>query len=207
MNTTQLSAIVAVFTVMLVFAQVGTAYAATSLATIETKHLRDYKGLYTNVFDVCAGEKNLTDAVIEVSSDKATRTVHVKNLGASECRTYATQLPAMDPKSIHTDFKATYISEPHQDSIEKKTSSNEPTLTTSTMNKLRGGQPGGMDTMRITYKITAGDSPLKDFTISLDSSVDKFEQKITSLAAHKSTTHSLFMKIGNPDSFNAAINN
>jgi len=206
MNTKQISAMVAIVAVILVFANASTAFAATSLATIDTFNIKKYKGQYFKIFEVCAGEQALNDAVVIVSSDMATRSVSLDKIAPNKCSLFSVQLPAMDVASIQVDFETIKVSEPTENTFVKTTRSSEPTIELSQIHKMRSGQPGGMETVRVIFKITAGDSTLRDFTVSLDSQVDSFEQTIKSLAAHKSTVQTVFMKVGNTDSVSVNLN-
>lgn len=57
-------------------------------------------GSYINIFNICAGSKSLSQAVVLISSNISAVPLKINSIDADECRTYAVQIQANDPTTI-----------------------------------------------------------------------------------------------------------
>lgn len=67
---------------------------------IQSLEIQRSYGSYINIFNVCAGSKNLSQAVVLVSSNISAVPLRINSIDSHECRTYAVQIQANDPRTI-----------------------------------------------------------------------------------------------------------
>lgn len=83
--------------------------------------------------------------------------------------------------------------------------SNTPTVEIVKVNKIKGSLSNDVGIARVIYKVTADAAGASDTKVVIDSGVDKIEQQIRNLSATKSTVHTVYMKVDNPNSVSILV--
>jgi LEA14-like dessication related protein len=73
------------------------------------------------------------------------------------------------------------------------------------VNKIKGSLSNDVGIARVVYKATAGISGVSDTKVVIDSGVDRLEKQIQNLSATKSTVHTVYMKVANPNSVSILV--
>lgn len=83
-------------------------------------------------------------------------------------------------------------------------SSSDATSKIIQVSKFKSSSSGQSDTTRVIYKITAGDERLEGAKVTVSSDVDEMKNTVN-LQSHRSTVHSVVMKVKDPNSVNVLI--
>lgn len=100
MISKRLSVIAAVLTATLLLSSVPIAHAAVQKPSLNKVDIKEYKGISTTKFKVCAGSQLLTNAGVLITSKIDIVPLKVKALPAEKCSTFSVQIAAKDVKNI-----------------------------------------------------------------------------------------------------------
>lgn len=176
MKTKQISALAAMIALTLVFANINMAFA-------------DYKNY--DGFAIHALEKKQAK---EAKAMTAALKEYQKTLKPSNFDNKVTEKRVNDNiKSISSKITGIVA---HLAGAKSQTiqAPSEPTIDIIQVNKLRSTSQGGIETARVIYKVTAGQTELTNAKIVVESSKDKVENTVKSLLPTKSSIQMVFVK-------------
>lgn len=81
----------------------------------------------------------------------------------------------------------------------------KPSVEVVNVHMLRNGSPGDSDVARIIYKVTAGDMPLRDAKVVVDTQADMMETRINNLFASHSSLHTVHMNVKDPSTISVKL--
>lgn len=91
----------AVLAVTLLLSSVPLAHAAAQQPFLNKISVKDYKGISTATFKICAGSQSLNKAGVLVTSKIDVVPLKIKSLAAENCSTFSVQLKAKDVKNVN----------------------------------------------------------------------------------------------------------
>jgi hypothetical protein len=179
MKTKQISALTVVLAITLVFANIDSAFAVS-----------EYKGYEKSAIHAIEVKqaKAAAKMVKALQDYKQTLTEHKFDNKATEKRV------ASNTKSIENKIDGIVNLLKNRPSLASKDSI-PPSAEMIGVAKFSGITQGGAEVMRVTYKVTAGSSDLRDAKIFIESDSGQLENRVRNLPAEQSSTHTVFLKV------------
>jgi hypothetical protein len=199
MNYGQTGALATLIATVLVFASVNSAFAEPTKTderdySKETKHAKDEGKMKME------HEKKMADKM-------ATKKNNAKNYsGASETMILLGAAKGM--QNPHDALRTCSAIGPFTFSckaVTKTDSFGGAFVDITSVTKLRHGSPADGDVTKVVYKVTAGDSNLRNVKVLVTSDVSTMENSVKNLFANRSTVHAVYMNVGDPASVSVKL--
>jgi hypothetical protein len=199
MNYRQTGALAALMATVLVFASVNSAFAEPTKTderdySKETKHAKDEGKMKME------HEKKMADKM-------ATKKTSTKNYsGTSETMTLLGAAKGMqNPNDALRTCSAIGPFTFSCKSVPKTDSFGGASVDITSVTKLRHGSPADGDATKVVYKVTAGDSNLRNVKVLVTSDSSTMENSIKNLFANRSTVHAVYINVGDPASVSVKL--